>query len=110
MALPHQNSIIAIIAVMMVVVMMMMVMVSAITITGPYNDTRSVAAIIAVMVMMMMMMVLNKELSQSDLWRDCGFIDSLQLFHGIRNRLQQVGEGTGLQDLRRVGYVAACAG
>ena len=87
MALPHQNSIIAIIAVMMVVVvMMMMVMVSAITITGPYNDSRAVAAIIAVMVMMVVMVVLNKELSRSDLGSDLVFIDSQQLFHGIGYR------------------------
>ena len=70
----------------MMVVVVMMVMVSAITITGPYNDTRSVAAIIAMMVMMVVMVVLNKELSRSDPWSDLGFIDSQQLFHGIGNR------------------------
>ena len=90
-----------IIAVVMVVVMVVMV-IPPVPITWGNNNPRS-SPIIAVMVVMVMMMVLYKELSHSDFWRASGFFDSLQLFHGIRNRLQQVCEGTGLQYFRRVG-------
>lgn len=66
---------------------MVMVFIPAIPITGRDNDAGSISAIITVMVvvMMMMMMVLYKKLSHSYLRRVCGFINSLQLFHGIRN-------------------------
>ena len=67
--------------------MMVMVVVRAVTIgiTGPDNDAGSISAIITVMVVVMMMMVvLYKKLSHSYLRRVCGFINSLQLFHGIR--------------------------
>ena len=65
---------------------MVMVFIPAIPITGRDNDAGSISAIITVMVVVMMMMVvLYKKLSHSYLRRVCGFINSLQLFHGIRN-------------------------
>ena len=94
------SSIVVAIAPIKAVVMMVMVvvMIPAVPITGGNNNPRS-SPIIAVMVVMVMvmMMVLYKELSHSDFRRASGFIDSPQLFHSIRNRLQQVGEGTGFQ-------------
>ncbi len=85
----------------MVVVMMV---IPPITITGGYNDSRAVSPIIAVMMMVVVMVVtLDKELSRSDFRSTLDFIDGLQLFHGIRNRFQQVSIRPDLQHLGRVG-------
>jgi hypothetical protein len=72
--------IIAVVVIMMLVVML----VPAISIPGRYNDPRS-SPIIAVMVMMVVVM-LYKELGRLHNASAWVFVDSLQLFRGIRNR------------------------
>jgi membrane protein YdbS with pleckstrin-like domain len=73
----------------MVVMMMVMVMVMVIPLMPipGNNDSWAVIPVIAVVVVVMMMMVvLYKKLSRFHPWSALGLIDSLQLFHGIRNR------------------------
>ena len=82
------------------VVVVVVVLISPITvgITGGNKDPRSIFPIIAVMVVMVVV-VLYKKLGQTNFWRASSFIDSLQLFHCIRYRFEQVGKRPSLQYL-----------
>jgi hypothetical protein len=80
---------------MVVMVMMVMVVVTAVR----HHDDRSVTAIAVVVMVVMMMMILH-ELDIFIRRRDrCRFIDSLQEFSRVRNRLEELGEGVSPQDV-----------
>jgi hypothetical protein len=82
--------------------MVMMMVVVVVVASGSDHDPRGPA--IGVMVVMMMMVTTHHDkLRQFDIrWRHGGgFIDRLQQRRGVRDRLQQVGEGTRPQHVAR---------
>jgi hypothetical protein len=81
---------------------MVMMVVVVVVASGSDHDPRGPA--IGVMVVMMMMVTTHHDkLRQFDIrWRHGGgFIDRLQQRRGVRDRLQQVGEGTRPQHVAR---------
>ena len=81
----------------------MMVMVAE-PIPRHHDHARRIAAVEAVMVMMVVVMMMIVELSDVKVLMRSGwrrFIDRLQCRCCVRDRLQQLGEGTGVQDVCR---------
>jgi hypothetical protein len=81
-----------------VVVVMMVVMAS-----GPEHDPRDDPAIGVMVVVVMMVTTHHDKLRHLDIprRRRSGFVDRLQQRRGVRDRLEQVGEGIGPQDVGR---------
>jgi hypothetical protein len=78
----------------------MMVVVVMVPMASDHDDRSATPMAVMVMVVVMMMMVLGK-LDACVGGRGLAFVDDLQDSRGVRDRLQQVGVGIGLERIRR---------